>query len=90
MEKRCLKSLTISDKIKIIDELKKRVKRKKDIASEFGIPVSTLSTILKDKDKILKAVKEASCLSRWKRFKASSFPEIEHAMTEMDEASKRL
>jgi len=52
------------------------VKRKKDIASEFCISVSTLSTILKDKDKLLKAVPQ------WKRFrfKASSFPEIEHAM----------
>lgn len=82
MEKRSLKSLTVGDKIKIIEEVKKGVKRKKDIASEFGIPASTLSTILKDKDKILKAVEEAPCLPRRKRFKASSFPEIEHAMTE--------
>jgi len=37
---------------------------------------------LKDKDKIFKAVEEAPCLPRRKRFKASSFPEIEHAMTE--------
>ncbi|XP_060877253.1 tigger transposable element-derived protein 4-like [Metopolophium dirhodum] len=55
MEKRSLKSLTVGDKIKIIEE---------------------------DKDKILKAVEEAPCLPRRKRFKASSFPEIEHAMTE--------
>jgi hypothetical protein len=54
----------------------------KDIASEFSIPANILSTILKDKDKIIKAIEEASCLPRWKRFKASSFPEIEHAMTE--------
>jgi len=76
MEKRSLKSLTVGDKIKIIEEVKKGVKRKKDIASEFGIPASTLSTILKDKDKILKAVEEAPCLPRRKRFKASIFPEI--------------
>ncbi|KAL4143301.1 hypothetical protein QTP88_005648 [Uroleucon formosanum] len=82
MKKRCLKSLTIGDQIKIIDEVKKGVKRKKDITSEFGIPTSTLSTILKDKDKTLKAVEETSCLSRWKIFKTSSFPEIKHAMTE--------
>ncbi|KAL4103570.1 hypothetical protein QTP88_018931 [Uroleucon formosanum] len=82
MEKRSLKSLTVGDKIKIIEEVKKGVKRKIDIASEFGIPASTLSTILKNKDKILKAVEEAPCLPRRKRFKASSFPEIEHAMTE--------
>ncbi|KAL4090345.1 hypothetical protein QTP88_025202 [Uroleucon formosanum] len=81
MEKRSLKSLTIGDKIKMIEEAKKGVKRKKDIASEFGIPASTLSTILKDKDKILRAVEEVSCLPRRKRFKASSFPEIEHGMT---------
>lgn len=82
MEKYSLKSLTVGDKIKIIEEVKKGVKRKKDIASEFGIPASTLSTILKDKDKIFKAVEEAPCLPRRKRFKASSFPEIEHAMIE--------
>jgi transposase-like protein len=70
MEKRCLKSLTVGDKIKIIDEVKNGVKRKKDIASKFGIPASTLSTTLKDKDKILKAVEEAPCLPRWKRLKA--------------------
>jgi len=82
MEKRSLKSLTIGDKIKSIDEIKKGVKRKKYIASEFGIPASTLSTKLKDKVEILKAVEKAPCLPRRKRFKTSSFPEIEQAMTE--------
>lgn len=82
MEKRTLKSLTIGDKIKIIDEVKRKLKRKKDIASEFGIPASTLSTILKYKDKILKAVEEAPCSLRRKRFKSSSFPEIEIVMVE--------
>ncbi|XP_025404979.1 tigger transposable element-derived protein 4-like [Sipha flava] len=82
MEKRSLKFLTIGDKIKIIEEAKKGVKRKKDIASEFGIPASTLSTILKDKDKIFRAVEEVPCLPRRKRFNASSFSEIEYGMTE--------
>lgn len=40
--------------MKIIDEVNNGVNRKKDIASEFGILVSILSTILKDKDTILK------------------------------------
>lgn len=82
MEKRSLKSLIVGDKIKIIDEVKKGVERKKDVASKFGIPASTLSTIFKDKDKILKAVEKVPCLPHRKRFKASSFPEIEHDMTE--------
>jgi len=54
----------VGGKIKIIDEVKRRAKRKKDIASEFGIPASTLSTILKNKDKMLKAVEEAPCSSQ--------------------------
>ncbi|KAL4125963.1 hypothetical protein QTP88_010196 [Uroleucon formosanum] len=82
MKKRCLKSLTVGDKIKIINEVKKGVKRKKYMATEFGIPASTLSTILKEKDKILKAVEEAPCLSSRKKFKTTSFPEINHAITE--------
>jgi len=71
MEKRILMSLTVGDKIKIINEVKRKVKRKKGIASEFGITARTLSTILNNKDKILKAVKEALCLPQWKKFKAS-------------------
>lgn len=66
----------------MIDEVKKGVKCKKDITSELDIPASTLLIILKDKDKILKAVEEAPCLPCQKRFKASSFPEIEYATTE--------
>jgi len=38
VEKRYLMSLAVGDKIKIIDEVKRGVKRKKDIASEFGTP----------------------------------------------------
>jgi len=75
-KKRWLKSLTVGDKIKIIDEVKKGVKRKKYIASEFGILVNTLSTTLKDKDTILKSIEEAPCLARRKRIKASSFQKL--------------
>lgn len=39
------KTLSFSDKIKIIKEVKKGNRKKKDIANEFGIPSSTLSTI---------------------------------------------
>lgn len=42
MEKRDFKSLNVGEKIKIIDEVEKGVKRKKYILSEFGIPASTL------------------------------------------------
>lgn len=64
MKNRNLKSLTVNEKLKIIYIVEKGVKRKKDIANEFGVPASTLSTILTDKDKMLKAVEEVSCLPR--------------------------
>jgi len=74
MEKRTLMSPTVGDKIKIIDEVKRGVKRKKDVASEFGIPASTSSTMLKDKDKILKAAEESPRLLQRKRFESIKFP----------------
>lgn len=42
MERRTLKSLIVDDKIKIINEIKKVVKNKKDIVCKFGTPASTL------------------------------------------------
>lgn len=50
-------SLAVGDRIKIIDEVKKVLKRKIDIVSEFGILASAWSTILKDEDVILNCVK---------------------------------
>ena len=50
------KSLNIEKKVEIIAEVKKGVKSKKLIASEYGIPSSTLSTILINEQKILCSV----------------------------------
>ena len=51
--RRKLKCLSIREKVKIIEAVNRKDKSKKDIAKEFDIPVSTLSTILKKKDEIL-------------------------------------
>jgi len=51
--KRKLKTLTLSKKVEVIKAVKSGLKRKKDIATEFGIPTSTLSTILKNADEII-------------------------------------
>ena len=45
--KRKLNALTLSDKLKIINEIDKGVQKKNQIAADFGIPPSTLSTIIK-------------------------------------------
>lgn len=49
------------------------MKHEKDIVNEYDIPGSSLSTVLKNKDKISKIVEKAYC-------KTSSFPEIKQTM----------
>lgn len=54
MKRTRYQSLTIKRKLEIIDQVEHMPpgKRKKDVAAEFDIPQSTLSTILKDKDSL--------------------------------------
>ena len=80
--KRNLVALQIDDKIKIISEVRRGVRRKKGIAAAFGIPASTLSTILKNQDKYVNSASESPCFLQRKRLKFSSFPELETAMME--------
>lgn len=47
------KTLTLAEKIAAIKEVEKGAKKKYEIAKSFGIPPNTLSTYLKNKDKIL-------------------------------------
>lgn len=66
------------------------MKHEKD-KNEFDIPGSSLSTILKNKDKISKVVEAEYCLPQRKRFKTSSSPEIKQTMVEwMKRVSERL
>lgn len=80
--KRKLNALSLSEKVKIIREVELGIKKKKVIAEEYGIPPSTLSTILKDKDKFVKAVNESVCPPQRKRLKTSSFPQLEESMVQ--------
>jgi hypothetical protein len=45
--KRKCETLSLSDKKKLIEEVEKGIKKKKDIAADFGILANTLSTIIK-------------------------------------------
>lgn len=81
-KKRVLKTLSIREKSRLIEEVEKGNRKKKDIAAEFGIPANTLSTILKEKDKIRKAAEESHFAPERKRLKLSSFPKLEDAMFE--------
>ncbi|KAG8231656.1 hypothetical protein J437_LFUL018116, partial [Ladona fulva] len=77
--KRKCKALSILEKRKIIEEVEKGIKKKKDIAAEFGIPANTLSTIIKNKDMIISATEKSLGPSR-KRLKSSRFPGVEEEM----------
>ena len=54
MKRQRYQSLTIKRKLEIIDKVDTSPpgKKKKEIAAEFGIPPSTLSTILKNRDSL--------------------------------------
>ena len=53
MDPKKYKTLSLNDKIKVVEQVELRFKKKKDIAYEFKIPANTLSTILKKKETIL-------------------------------------
>lgn len=66
-------TLTIEKKLKVIEAVEAGGnKKKQDIAAEFNIPVSTLSTILKNKEKI-----RSSLWLAVKRHRNPEFPDIE-------------
>jgi hypothetical protein len=45
------KPLTLAEKVSVVREVEKGVKKKSEIAKDLGIPPNTLSTILKNKEK---------------------------------------
>ncbi|KAL0277077.1 UNVERIFIED_CONTAM: hypothetical protein PYX00_004484 [Menopon gallinae] len=71
------KTLSLESKVRLIQKSESGTKRKCDIAKEFGIQPNTLSTILRNKEKILKAwTYNEVCASR-KRLREPRFGELE-------------
>uniref|UniRef100_A0A8C4S6C2 HTH psq-type domain-containing protein n=1 Tax=Erpetoichthys calabaricus TaxID=27687 RepID=A0A8C4S6C2_ERPCA len=77
--KRKLKMLSIAEKFTVIRAVEKGDKKKAEIAKQFGIPTSTLSTFLKEKEKILKLYSEKSC-GHYKRMRECEYPVIEQCV----------
>lgn len=71
------KCLSIKDKSLILDEVDKGVK-KKDIALKFGIPPNSLSTIIKNRDKITQNYDSLNLSS--KRFKKCVYDDVDEAV----------
>ena len=55
-------------------------KKKKDIATDFGILPNTLSTILKNRSAIMANQQQQSIAANRKRFRSPKYPEVEEAL----------
>ncbi|KAH7957258.1 hypothetical protein HPB52_016690 [Rhipicephalus sanguineus] len=58
------KCLTLEQKVQLIREVEKGGRQKSEIARQFGIPPSTLSTVLKNKDAILDSFEKSFSAKR--------------------------
>ncbi|KAH7976637.1 hypothetical protein HPB52_017084 [Rhipicephalus sanguineus] len=75
------KCLTLEQKVQLIREVEKEGRQKSEIARQFGIPPSTLSTVLKNKNAVLDGF-EKSFSAKRKRNRDSMYPEVERALLE--------
>lgn len=73
------KALSLDEKLSILDAVSNGEK-KKDIASRYCIPPSTLSTILKAKDNLLKAASSGACSGKRMKLKAATFEDVDKAV----------
>lgn len=75
---RTYKTLTLTEKIAAIKEVEKGLKKKSEIAKEFGIPPNTLSTYLKNRDKIIGSASEN--IKGRKRLREPENPDLDNCV----------
>lgn len=75
---RVYKTLTMAEKIAAIKEVEKGTKKKSEIAKDFGIPPNTLSTYLKNKEKILNC--ESEGVKGRKRLREPENPDVDQCV----------
>ena len=78
--KRKLNLKSIQDKYQAIKAVEAGIKKKGDIAKEFGIPPNTLSTWLKNKVKIVDAYESSSFGPATKKMRTADYPNLEKAL----------
>jgi hypothetical protein len=67
---------TIAEKPDKFAELNKKVRRKTEIAQAYGIPLSTLSTYLKNRDSIENQVLQGAEVSKRKRIRGAKHTDL--------------
>lgn len=73
------KTLSFEEKIALINAVSNRKGKKKDVAARFGVRPSTLSTILKAKDRIFTAVSSGTSGAR-KKLRTSTYEDVDKAV----------
>ncbi|XP_025243377.1 tigger transposable element-derived protein 6 [Theropithecus gelada] len=73
------RQFSLEEKMKVVEAVDSG-KRKGDVAKEFGITPSTLSTFLKDRTKFEKKVREASVGPQRKRMRSALYDDIDKAV----------
>ena len=58
-------------------EVDKNLKTKTEIAASFNLPKSSLSTIIKDREKIYEALAEGNYTSKTKKIRTAKFEDLE-------------
>ncbi|XP_033231637.1 uncharacterized protein K02A2.6-like [Belonocnema kinseyi] len=79
--KRTLKTLTLAEKVALIREVQKGAKKKSEIAADFGIRRNTLSTYLKNKDKIIQEYSSSQTNQSRKRCRDATNEELDGCVT---------
>lgn len=77
--KRTLKTLSLGEKYRLLKEVEGGA-RKKDVALKYGVPASTVSTILKKKDTIISAVESGGACGNSKRLKKPMYASVDEAV----------
>lgn len=78
--KRKLKILTIAEKVDVINAVERSGKKNYEVANEFGIPSSTLSTIMKNKTKIM--ANSGLLQPGRKKMKRAEYPDLDAGLFE--------
>ncbi|XP_045504961.1 uncharacterized protein LOC123701502 [Colias croceus] len=76
--KRKLKTLSLAEKLEVLEAVK-RCQKKKDVAEQFGLPMSTLSTIIKNESNIIRNIQNGQSLS-CKRRRIAEYPGLEECL----------
>lgn len=80
MPKRTHSTKSIETKYEAITEVQRSSKTKAAIAKQYGVPANTLSTWIKNKDKIIAAYEGSLFGPARKRMRTALYPELEEAL----------